>query len=167
MMEEKRISPFQFSIRDLLLVIVYVACCLGWLRMLRGEYGYWHYYPGPRGEYGYWHYYPGGGSIVAIVGLLIPAYIYLNTRSPSACSKVWNRIVLTWFIVLATFAHGVIGSFSYSNSTGRAPWKRAGGADWFLDRLVGLVHATWIPLFFTIPLLYLLIVRRKSSPEGM
>ncbi|MEK6239427.1 MAG: hypothetical protein N2C14_32315, partial [Planctomycetales bacterium] len=155
MVEEKRKSPGQFSIGSLFLVIVYVACCLGWVRMLQSEHlDWWLAY----------YYCPGSGNFVVVVGLLIPAYFHLGVGSRSACSKVWNIIALAWFILLAIFIRGVIMSRIFRNFY---PGIFPVPPEWVIEVHVELIRSASIPLFFTVPLIYLLIVRRKSTPQGV
>jgi len=146
-LQARRAPTWQFSIRKLILAVAFVAFVLSWLRWFWTENEFAAYYPGFYG-------------LCSVVVLLIACF---QLRRASGCSSAWNLVAVAWFIAIGNLFCGILQAFSVVSA------DNLGALAQLLQEgvYIAIVSAITLPLFFTVPVLYLLVVRYRSHPQSI
>ncbi len=139
------VTRCQFTIRELLLATTAISLMLAWLTWLIPRMGLWAIYPGPWG----------------FVSLGILSYAWFVLWGHNGSSRAWTLIVLAWYIALANTASPMFAAgytFVPPSDTDRQ----------FAQKAVHycLVSGITLPLFFTIPLVYVVLTRGKGRTSA-
>lgn len=137
----KSTSPFQFKLRTLFLFVAYVAFMLGWMRWFEIR-GVWDLFPGYYG--------------LCAVGLILFAAWTNPVRDQS--SSAWNFLIAGWYLTAASVLDGFFRSFHVLNTAGRMyPGHVQEGI------YKSVVFISTLPLFVSIPVIYILVVKRPCK----
>jgi len=148
-----RTAKWRFSLRTLIAATAYVAFALARVRWTRLEHeGLWTYYGGPYGIFS------AGCLLLAYVQLRLAA---IRHRWAAGARFAWNLIALAWLLAVASFLHGVVSVWSTvsADPPDRIP-------ELVQESLyITVISAVSLPLLLTLPLLYTLLVARRSLPD--
>jgi hypothetical protein len=140
----RRAKAFQFSLATMVFACAYVSLVLGWIRWTWNDYGWTIYYPGALG--------------MCSLGILGVAYCHL--RGNSLPMSAWNLIAIAWLVVIANVFYGLMRSFMVTSCEGpRLFWQLL-----WESLYLSIVSAITLPLFCTIPAVYLLVLRDRAPP---
>lgn len=147
------VVSWRFSLRTLIAATAYVAFALAWVRWtwLERE-GLWTYYGGPYG--------------ICSAGCLLLAYVQLRLaairdRWAAGARFAWNLIALAWLLVVVSFLDGM---FHALTTISAEPPERL--AEIVQESVsYASIPAVSVPLLLTLPLLYTLLVARRSLPD--
>ncbi|MCH7725042.1 MAG: hypothetical protein IH991_00975 [Planctomycetes bacterium] len=143
--DTRRVATWQFSIRSLILAIVFISFILAWIRWFWTDYGLAAYYPGFYG--------------ICSVGVLLMAWFQL--RNASGCPSVWNLIALAWFVSIGNLFYSILLAFNSISAESADTLARLRQDGVYLS----IVSAITLPLFFTVPGLYVLVFLYRSRPK--
>jgi len=138
---------WRFSLRSLFLAIALISFVIAWLRWFWTDSGWVTFYPGFYG--------------ICSIGVLLLASFQL--RSTSGCPSAWNWVAVAWFIVLGNVYYGFF-RFTGGSYTPDAEVMARRAQD---GLYLAIVSAITVPLFCTIPTLYILLLHYRSRPSRM